>query len=539
MCKLNNNNINERFIKPFFMNYNMTKNNLVKKILNAGKKVALGTSLFALPLMYSNNVNAQVSTLNEKGSETATKVLQKDMLNAYDIPGYVIIDKTEKEGKEKPSSIETVRVYPTFSTMRGNNELIPRLVYSPVKAQVEGQDVDVIKYRADEKDRKSIEELFAKKGEGGGVIVLSGTEAQAAGFHTIITDNGTFVYFPIDSTNTLTDDEKEKVTKGKRIGVIFPAEGMVILEDIKPMDRTVEYLVGKPNQVYNLDLNENEIIDQKLHKEGIEALDSLGRKYLASETAKNIYLNGNLIRGKAYDFKDFAFLNGKQEAPKESKKEKEKTSGRIKLGAGVTSPLGYQLEITPQLQISEKAFLGPYFSYSNSTKSLEKITQEDGFRQLINLPAQMYFVSTGTEVKENTKITNTLGLGLNFSYVVAPALEANLKAGLLGQKTKKTMTSVGEEHMEKAGVKDPTSVQSYNETNTFATNKSLFKGSPVYVGANLEYFPLSKKENALKNISVYGEFGHVFGENSMNLGSLGIKYTLGKLGKSNKEKKSE
>src|SRR3990167_7985641 len=256
MCKLNNNNINERFIKPFFMNYNMTKNNLVKKILNAGKKVALGTSLFALPLMYSNNVNAQVSTLNEKGSETATKVLQKDMLNAYDIPGYVIIDKTEKEGKEKPSSIETVRVYPTFSTMRGNNELIPRLVYSPVKAQAEG-------------------------------------------FHTIITDNGTFVYFPIDSTNTLTDDEKEKVTKGKRIGVIFPAEGMVILEDIKPIDRTVEYLVGKPNQVYNLDLNENEIIDQKLHKEGIEALDSLGRKYLASETAKNIYLNGNLIRGKA------------------------------------------------------------------------------------------------------------------------------------------------------------------------------------------------------------------------------------------------
>ena len=38
MCKLNNNNINERFIKPFFMNYNMTKNNLVKKILNSGKK---------------------------------------------------------------------------------------------------------------------------------------------------------------------------------------------------------------------------------------------------------------------------------------------------------------------------------------------------------------------------------------------------------------------------------------------------------------------------------------------------------------------
>src|SRR3989344_921801 len=380
MCKLNNNNINERFIKPFFMNYNMTKNNLVKKILNAGKKVALGTSLFALPLMYSNNVNAQVSTLNEKGSETATKVLQKDMLNAYDIPGYVIIDKTEKEGKEKPSSIETVRVYPTFSTMRGNNELIPRLVYSPVKAQVEGQDVDVIKYRADEKDRKSIEELFAKKGEGGGVIVLSGTEAQAAGFHTIITDNGTFVYFPIDSTNTLTDDEKEKVTKGKRIGVIFPAEGMVILEDIKPMDRTVEYLVGKANQVYTLDLNENEIVDQKLHKEGIEALDSLGRKYLASETAKNIYLNGNLIRGKAYDFKDFAFLNGKQEAPKESKKEKTPSNSKIKLGADAGyffGIKGFGGSVNPFLRLSDELSLGIYVAGSNVKKTIENLVEYD------------------------------------------------------------------------------------------------------------------------------------------------------------------
>src|SRR3989338_5705681 len=173
--------------------------------------------------------------------------------------------------------------------MRGNNELIPRLVYSPVKAQVEGQDVDVIKYRADEKDKKSIEELFAKKGEGGGVITLSATEAQAAGFHTIMTDNGTFVYFPIDEKqNTLDSEGKEKVQKGKRIGVIFPADNMVIYENINPSNRSVEYLVGKPNQVYWLDLNENEIVDQELHKEGMNLLDSLGRKYLSSEKAENI-----------------------------------------------------------------------------------------------------------------------------------------------------------------------------------------------------------------------------------------------------------
>ncbi|MDP2672406.1 MAG: hypothetical protein Q8O84_01185 [Nanoarchaeota archaeon] len=494
--------------------------NKAKKIWNGAKKVALGASLIATPLI----ANAQVSTLTEKGSETATKVLQKDMLNAYDVPGYIIIDRTEDESGKEKTSIETVRVYPTFSTMRGNNELIPRLVYSPVKAQVEGQDVDVIKYRADEKDKKSIEELFAKKGEGGGVITLNATEAQAAGFHTIITDNGTFVYFPIDSANTLTNEEKEKIKKGKRIGVIFPADGMVIYEDIKPLDRTVEYLVGKPNQVFHLDLNENEIIDQKLHQEGIDALDSLGRKYLSSEKAERIYLDGNLIKGKAYDFKDFAFLNGKQEDSKE--KNPSNLNGRIKVGAGVTFPNGFVGELNPQVQLGKKSFLGPYVSFSNSSKSLENITQEDGFREVVSVPAKMYFVSTGTEIKENTKTTNDLGVGLAFSYLASPNLEAFVKAGFIGQETKKTMTSSGEEYMEIDGVKDQSSVQSYNETNNSTERKMS-----GYVGAGVEYSPFAKKNNASKNLSVYGEFGHVFGENSMNTGSLGIKYTLSKSNK--------
>ena len=509
----------------------MTKNNLVKKILNAGKKVALGTSLFALPFLYSSNANAQVSTLNEKGSETATKVLQKDMLNAYDIPGYVIIDRTEKEGKEKTSNIEMVRVYPTFSTMRGNNELIPRLVYSPAQAQVEGQDVDVIKYRADEKDKKSIEELFAKKGEGGGVITLNATEAQAAGFHTILTDNGTFVYFPVDSTNTLANEEKEKIKKGKRIGVIFPADGMVIYEDIKPMDRTVEYLVGKPNQVFWLDLNENEIVDQKLHKDGIKALDSWVRKSLASKKAEEIYSNGNLITGKAYDFKDFAFLNGKKE--EEKQRTPSELKGRIKFGAGVAVPLGYALEFNPQLQLGEKVFVGPYVSLSNSSKSLENITQEDPIRQLVNNTLKMYFINTGQKVTENTKVKNNFGIGLNLSYVASP-IEVFINASLLGQKTTKTLTSSGEEYMEVQTKIDSSSIQSYNESNS-STEKRMSK----YAGAGAEVFPFSKKTNALRNFSVYGGVGYVFGKDLGKgaIGSVGVKYNFGKSNKQNTQTK--
>ena len=504
----------------------MTKNNLVKKILNAGKKVAGKTflygSLITAPFLYSSNANAQVSTLNEKGSALGTKVLQKDMLNAYDIPGYVVIDKSDKD----KTPIETVKVYPTFSTMRGNNELIPRIVFGTEKAQIDGKDADVFKYTSDNDTKKNIEDLFVKKGEGGGLITLSATEAQTAGFHTITTDNGTFIYFPIDSTNNLGDEMKEKIKKGKNIGVIFPADNMVIYEDINPKDRSIEYLVGMPNKLFLLNLDENDIADQALHQEGMDALDSLGRKYLSSEKAESIYLAGNLINGKANDFKNFAFLDGVQP---DEEKTPSNLNGRIKLGVGYTIPAGFVGEINPQVQLGKKSFLGPYVSFSNSTKSLENLTQEDGFREVVSVPAKMYFVSTGTEVKENTKITNGLGVGLALSYLASPNLEVFVKAGAIGQKTEKTMTSSGEEYMEIDGVKDQSSVQSFNETNNFTERKMS-----GYVGAGVEYSPFAKKDNALKNISGYGEAGYIIGSGAM--GSLGVKYNLNK---SNKEKKSE
>jgi len=522
----------------------MTKNNLVTKILNGAEKFAGKTflygSLIAAPLIYSN-VNAQVSTasaLNEKGSAAGTKVLQKDMLNAYDIPGYVIIENIAEKQKNKKEvqkpAIESLRVYPTFSTMRGNNKLIPRLVYAPVKAQAEGQEVDVLKYRTNEKDKKNIEDLFMKKGEGGGVIVLNETEAQAAGFHTITTDNGTFVYFPLDEKeNTLDDEGKQKVEKGKRIGAIFPADKMVIYEDIRP-DRTVEYLVGNPNQVYWLDLNDNETGgDQALHEEGAKLLDSLGRGYLSSKVAESIYLDGNLIDGKAYDFKNFAFLNEAKEEP-----EKEKTSseinGRIKASAGFTIPKGYALELNPQLQLGEKIFLGPYVSLSNSTKSLENITQEEPQEILISKFAGLTWYDTGKKLTENTKVSNNLGAGLNLSYIASPSLEAFFKAGFVGQKTTETMKSEGEQGMKINGVKDTSSIYSYNESNS-----STEKRMSGYAGAGAEYFPFAKQNNALKNISVYGEAGYVFGKDlgKGTIGSVGVKYKLGKSNKQNTQTK--
>lgn len=503
-------------------------NKTLDKILNTGKKIVASAAIVGASYLGFNSINqanAQVSTLNEKGSSTETRVLQKDMLNAYDIPGYVIIDKT---GKTEPT-IETVRVYPTFSTMRGNNELIPRLVYSPIKAQVDGKDVDVIKYRTDEKDKKSIEELFQKKGTGGGVIQLSATEAQVVGFHTITTDNGTFVYFPIDTTETSLDEEKkQKVKEGKTIGVIFPADNMVIYEDINPKDRSVEYLVGKPNQVYYLDLNESEITDQALNKEGTELLDSLGRKYLSSKDAENIYLGGDLVKGMAYEFKNFSFLDGQGETKKE--KTKANVNGRLKLGAAYMTPNGYIAFVNPQLKVGDKTYVGLTGFYSKSGRTLEEMSQEDGFTQLINAPLEMYFVNTGADINKNTQINTKFGAGTNFTYL-GNNWELNLEAGILQQNVEETMTSEGEEYMTIGGAIDSTSIVPYNETNI---NES--KGTPVYVKAGFEYFPFKGKNlGPLDKASLFIDAGYVTGEHKGAFAQAGLKYTFG----GNKTEKTE
>jgi len=60
-----------------------------------------------------------------------------------------------------------------------------------------------------------------------------------------------------------------------------------------------------------------------------------------------------------------------------------------------------------------------------------------------------------------------------------------------------------------------------------------------YAGAGAEYFPFAKQNNALKNISVYGEAGYVFGKDlgKGTIGSVGVKYKLGKSNKQNTQTK--
>jgi len=213
---------------------------------------------------------------------------------------------------------------------------------------------------------------------------------------------------------------------------------------------------------------------------------------------------------------------GYVEGVKKSKKKRNfNIDGRIKVGAGITAPQGYVVSINPQLKIADNFYLGVEGSYTNSTRNLEEITQEPGFKQLVSLPAEMYFVNSGAEVKEKTEIQNNFGVALNASYLVSPHFEVTGKVGTIGQKTKNTMQSIGEEYMEINGEKDLESVYNYNETNTSETNNTLFKGSPVYMGVGAEY-----KCRKLNNLSLAGDMGYITGKNSGLMGSLKVVYNF-------------
>ena len=60
-----------------------------------------------------------------------------------------------------------------------------------------------------------------------------------------------------------------------------------------------------------------------------------------------------------------------------------------------------------------------------------------------------------------------------------------------------------------------------------------------YAGAGAEVFPFSKKTNALRNFSVYGGVGYVFGKDLGKgaIGSVGVKYNFGKSNKQNTQTK--
>ena len=517
----------------------MTKNNLVKKVLsetkNFAKKMVIGTSLVALPFLYSNNANAQKAEEAQKfgtaiiGGKPATVSLSE-----YIGTGYLSVPTDNELGRE---------FYP-FLTLRGKND--------------KGKDTtNIVSWKTREgimEDLKSEVVYVPKKMEGkylikmnkDGVLGIKPTDATTSKDGDVITGNVKYesgkiedvirtVKFP-DETNLYylfyrdhTVDSSE-VPNGKKTPFVLVKkcgdkeplyfsgeeayfEGEVfefVANDASKLEKIVDK--DKKSLIYSeqyLEENKSEI--EKI-RESDRSLQSLDQK--------------RGIPGHVKEFLEGKLCDSKSEKGEGKEKSTSKVNGRIKLGAGYTVPKGFEVSINPQIKLGEKAFLGPYFSYSNSTRFLEKFTQEEGLRIIVSVPAQMYFVNAGSEITENNKITTNKGLGLNFSYV-NPSWEAFVKAGLLGQKRERTLTSIGKEYMEVAGV--ASDAQTYSETDITITNKSLFGGAPFYVGAGAEYFPLKGKK-ILGNFSVAGEFGYIFEENSLGLalGSLGIKCTFGK-----------
>ncbi len=495
----------------------MTKNNLVKKILN----YALPTVLTIGSAFYSNKAGAQesASNLNESQKSMFQMIKSKEMANLKGVPSYVILNQ---EDKEKSGEMEALKFYPFRTSIEGNN-LHSRLVYKSKQSQTkDGQNVDLVKYHLSEEQKQSFKDLFSKKEGTETIYRLAAGEANKF-FNTIqVQDNGTFIYFPLD------EKEDTLMKTGKRLGIIFPEEGAVIYRD----NMNEEYLVGNPNKVFYIELNEEEKLDETLFKEAKEKLDSLGRNFLVYDNLQKDFMASTKINGDAYKLINFPFLENEKLSAPDKQKTPSNLQGRLNAGAGVTAPFGYALEINPQIQLDKdgKIFTGVYGSFSNASKSLENITQEEPQEILISKVAGLTWYDTGKKLTETKKVQNDFGLGVNLSYVPQDDVEFFIKAGLLGQKTKTTLTSEGEQGMKINGVKDTSSVYSYNESNDSTAKESLFNGA-AYVGAGAEYSPFAKKTNALKNLAVYGEIGYAIGKtafNSMPLFTAGIKYNLNK-----------
>lgn len=520
----------------------MTKNNLVKKILSGAKNIALGTILGA-SLIYSNKADAQKPEEPQEfgtaiiGGKPATVSLSEYFGTSYlSVP---VDDKTNELGRE---------FYP-FLTLRG--------------VDAKGKDTtNIVSWKSRGgvmEDLKSEVTYVPKKIEGKYLIQLMNIEdSPTLGIE--ITDSKTTK--DVDAISGKVDYESGKIEDLIRT-VKFPSEsekyflfyrdhvvdsGNVLSGKKTPFvlvracgDKEPIYFTGKnpffEGEIYEFVDNGKSDLTKIVDKDKKSLIYS--ENYLNDKKAEIAQIrandrtlsDANQKRGIPGHVKEL--LEGKVCGPAiESEKPKTPSNlqGRIKLGAGFTIPKGYAFEINPQVQLDKdgKAFLGFYGSFSNSSKSLENITQEEPQEILISKVAGLTWYDTGKKLTETRKAQNDFGLGLNLSYVPQNDIEFFIKAGLLSQKIKTTLTSEGEQGMKINGVKDTSSIYSYNESNDSIAKEPLFNGA-VYVGAGAEYLPFSKKTNALKNLAVYGEIGYVIGKtafNSMPFGALGIKYNL-------------
>lgn len=498
------------------------KKSLLNKLWKGAKQTAkVAGALTVGYLALNDTAYAQNYTLTETGGITSDNSSQKDMMNAEDVPTYVLLDENSKAD----SKIEKLVFLPMMSTIKYGNNLIPGLQYTAKKAQDKnGQDIDVFAYAKDNDSYRKIDELFKAKGTGGGVLTMDQTKIDAAGFHTITTADGTkFVYFPVDSANNnLPEEKKKEVSEGKILGIVFPADGMIITQSVDPKTRELKYMLGNPNNIYYIEYDASKVSDAETHKESEALLDSLGKKYIASEKAKEIFQNGKLLDAEANEFKNYAFFDNKGSQDKEKKKSNVK--GRLEIGGFYTIPSGFEGFINPQLKISDGSYLGLKGFYSTMTKGVNSESHEDGFTQLVNAPLNMYFVNTGADINTSVVTKNNLGAALTYNYD-AGKWEANLEAGAVKRSSEQTMTSTGSEYITINGDIDSSSVENYNETNVSNSTEI----SPYFqVGG--QWYPFN--DGALKNLSIAGDVGYIFGSNSTAFGKFGLKYTFGKEDKS-------
>lgn len=510
----------------------MTKSNLVKKVLSAGKKtITAGAIALAGFGFYSNDANAQkrdVGITSDKGlvsrsGKISEKLSDHETYNTDSVYTYM---------RSMPvSQTESLLFVPAFLSVDDGNRHHSPVFYTPQKLETsEGKSINSL-------DIKTENELFSSlagaKGEGIDSISRSKLKKN---LHVIKGGGREYAYFGISQNvpDTLISEAWKPVVEeyknGNSLGILVPFNEFRIVRDNKYKNDSTKYNIVSP-VIYLIKRNEELSPEQDI-REKRKRLDEKKRKFLVDNKAGEAFnelSQKKVVYVENGDHEWFFDENFKEE----KEKSLSKMNYRLKLGAGYTLPNGFVGEINPQVQISKKIFVGPYFLYTNSEKSLETITQEEPQRVLINLPLEMYWVSTGKKLTEVYKITSDFGLGLNFSYV-QPAWEASLKAGLLGRKINQTFKSEGKEYIEINGTEDPLSVYNYSESNENNIKRPLFKGSPVYVGAIVEYFPFHQKENALSNLSVAGEAGYVFKsipkatKESGVLGSLGVKYTFKK-----------
>ncbi len=520
------------------MNKIMTKNNLVKKVLNGVKKAVVYSALTALPFIYSGKAGAQNQDYQKVDFQILTTTGEIRNAQKIDLHGneYIVV---ERDATRVDSGKPNYEIWPLPACGYGNEikpgaivKIKPGLIYLP----------QLVKLDEHEKDENADQVTLNPKGNfpmpgkpmstGNTLITGESNPIDPSSLENkiysikvgIAQEEFFYPFYPFYENTDL--NQVNPAQAGQKLNFIFVPVNSGNNKKQPVVERFIDYK-GNFNFQYENNIWEWVLDSANSDKEMIKDLEFLAKVCVNSNYDKP---TENQNTGEVIKLGEWEYKAPKEKSGSTSQKEstaksnlKARISGDGGLNFNSLGTIGPNGSLAIQFGIGKDAYFGFYGGLSGVLSGKKDEFQNPETKELIHQTNPiMNFVTQGSGSDE-LKVWSPYEFGIAFSKGIAEGKgEIDIRAGVLAEKSLRKVITQGTEYTEINGVKDLSSVKDYSSNVLHEENTKFFDGGykfavggKVYLGNSPFYagFEASFTKTGLKDSKSYGSLAAKMGCN--------------------------